>query len=148
MTLTISQPCLEFTELGLTSMAAASVCSKFCCQQKHVSAQGPTLDERDAPEGVGPSWAASAAWTLPIPPNLLCPGVWTHPAHRLLTTSARACLRRRYPRKPPSTHTGKGLRVTWSGWERGPGPGWSSGFTFLFLWAKGQRPLGGVMRQH
>ena len=36
MTLTDSQPCLEFTDLGLTSMVAASACSKFCCQQKRV----------------------------------------------------------------------------------------------------------------
>ena len=85
MTLTDSQPCLEFTDLGLTSMVAASACSKFCCQQKHVSAQVPTLDEGDAPEGVGSSWAAGASWTLPILPSLLSPGVWTHPAHRLLS---------------------------------------------------------------
>ena len=61
MTLTISQPCLESTELCLTSMVAASACLKFCCQQKHVSAQVPTLDEGDAPEAVGSSWAAGAA---------------------------------------------------------------------------------------
>ena len=85
MTLTDSQPCLEFTDLGLTSMVAASACSKFCCQQKHVSAQVPTLDEGDAPEGVGSSWAAGASWTFPILPSLLSPGVWTHPAHRLLS---------------------------------------------------------------
>ena len=91
MTLTISQPCLEFTELGLTSMAAASVCSKFCCQQKHVSAQVPTLDG-DAPECVGSSWEASAAWTLPIPPSLLSPGVWTHPTHRPLSHIRRGLL--------------------------------------------------------
>ena len=45
MTLTVSQLCLESTELGLTSIAAASARSKFYCQQKHVSAQVPTLDK-------------------------------------------------------------------------------------------------------
>ena len=91
MTLIVSQPCLEFTELGLTSTVAASARLKFCCQQKHVSAQVPTLDG-DAPEGVGSSWEASAAWTLPIPPSLLSPGVWTHPAHRLLSHICRGLL--------------------------------------------------------
>ena len=80
MTLTVSQLCLESTELGLTSITAASAHSKFYCQQKHVSAQALTLDKGDAPEGVGSSWAAGASWTLPIPPSLFCPGVWTHPA--------------------------------------------------------------------
>ena len=56
MTVTVSQPCLEFTELGLNSMAAASARSNFCSQQKHVSAQVPTLDEGDPPEGMGSSW--------------------------------------------------------------------------------------------
>ena len=142
MTLTISQPCLEFTEMDPTSMVAASARSKCCCQQKHVSVQVLTLDEGDAPERVGSSWAAGASWTFPILPSLLSPGVWTHPAHRLLSHIRGACLRQRYPRKPPSTHTGKGFRFTWMRWERGPGPGWSSRVTFLFLWAKGQRPLG------
>ena len=84
MTLTLSQPWLEFPELGLTSMAAVSAHSIFCCQQKHVSAQVRTLDEGDPPEGMEPSWAAGAAWILPILHSLLTPGVWTHPAHRLL----------------------------------------------------------------
>ena len=84
MTLSISQHFLEFTELGLTSMASASAHSNFCCQQKHVSAQVPTLDEGDAPEGVGSSWPAGAAWTLPILPRLVSPGVWTHPSHKLV----------------------------------------------------------------
>ena len=70
MTLIVSQPCLEFTELGLTSMVAASARLKFCCQQKHVSAQVPTLDG-DAPECVGSSWEASAAWTHHIPSSLV-----------------------------------------------------------------------------
>ena len=142
MTHTISQPCLEFTELGLTTMAAPSAHSKFCCQQKDVFAQAPTLDEVDAPECMGSSWAASASWTLPILPSLLSPGVWTHPAHRLLSHIAGACLRQTYPRTPPSIHTGKELRVPQVGWERGPGPGCSSHVTFLFLQEKGQRPLG------
>ena len=92
MTLTISQPCLESTELCLTSMVAASACLKFCCQQKHVCAQVPTLDEGDAPEGVMSSWAPSTAWTLPIPPSLVSPGVWTHPAHRLVSHIRRSLL--------------------------------------------------------
>ena len=92
MTLTISQPCLESTELGLTIMAAASAHWKFCCQQKHVSAQVPTLDEGETPEGVGSSWAAGAALILPILPSLVSPGVWTHPAHRLLSHICRGLL--------------------------------------------------------
>ena len=46
---------------------------------------GTTLDEGDAPEGVRSSWAAGAAWILPIPLSLLSPGVWIHPTHRLLS---------------------------------------------------------------
>ena len=75
MTQTISQRCLDFTELGQTSMVSASARSKFCCQQKHGSAQVPTLDEVDAPAGVESSWAAGAAWTFPITPSLVSPGV-------------------------------------------------------------------------
>ena len=60
MTPTITQHCLESTELGLTIMAAASACSKFCWQQKHVSAQVPTLDEG----------APLRAWSLPGQPVL------------------------------------------------------------------------------
>ena len=87
MTLTISQPCLEITELGLTSMAAASAHSNFCShnKQRRVSAQICTQDEGDPPEGVRSACIAGAAWTLPILPSLLSPGVWTQPAHRLLT---------------------------------------------------------------
>ena len=92
MTLTISQPCLEFTEMDPTSMVAASARSKCCCQQKHVSVQVLTLDEGDAPERVGSSWAAGAAWILPILHSLLTPGVWTHPAHRLLIHIHRGLL--------------------------------------------------------
>ena len=99
MTLTITQHCLESTELGLTCMAAASACSKFCCQQKHVSVQVLTLDEGDAPERVGSSWAAGAAWTLPIPHSLLSPGVWTHPAHRLLSHIRRGLLEAEIPQE-------------------------------------------------
>ena len=91
MTLTINQPCLEFTELGLTTMAAASARSKFCCQQKHVS-QVPTWEKGDAPEGVESTWSAGAAWTLPIPSSLLSPGVWTHPTHRPLSHIRRGLL--------------------------------------------------------
>ena len=76
MTLTVSQPCLEITELGLTSMAAASAHSNFCShnKQRRVSAQICTQDEGDPPEGVRSACAAGAAWTLPIPPSLLSPG--------------------------------------------------------------------------
>ena len=42
MTVTISQARLEFTELSMTSMAAASARLNFCSQEKHVSAQVPT----------------------------------------------------------------------------------------------------------
>ena len=150
MTMTISQPCLEFTELGLTTMAAPSAHSKFCCQQKDVFAQAPTLDEVDAPECMGSSWAASASWTLPIPLSLLCPGLWTHPAHRLLSHICRGMLDAELPQEMPSTHSGKGLSVTRVGWERGPSLGWSSSVTFLFLRAKGRGLLGGgaVLRQY
>ena len=68
MTLIVSQPCLEFTELGLTSTVAASARLKFCCQQKHVSALVPILDKGDTLEDVGSSWEACAAWTLTIHP--------------------------------------------------------------------------------
>ena len=80
MTQTISQRCLDFTELGQTSMVSASARSKFCCQQKHVSAQALTLDKGDAPEGVGSFWAVGAVWTLPILSSLLSPRCGhTHP---------------------------------------------------------------------
>ena len=110
MTLTISQPYFEFTELGLNSMAAASSHSNFCAQQKHVSAQVPTLDEGNPPEGMGSSWAASTAWTLPIPPRLLSLGVGTHPAPRLLTHICLGLHDADIPQETPP-HTGKGLRL-------------------------------------
>ena len=51
VTVTVSQPCLEFTELGLASMAAASAHSNFCSQnkQRRMSAQTPTREVRDTP---------------------------------------------------------------------------------------------------
>ena len=85
MIVTVSQPCLEFSKLGLASMAAASARSNFCFQQRHVSAQIPTREEGDPPEGVRSAWAAGTAWTFTIPTWPLSPGVWTHPAHRLGT---------------------------------------------------------------
>ena len=87
VTVTVSQPCLEFTELGLANMAAASAHSNFCSQneQRHMSAQTPTREVGDPPEGLKSAWVAGAAWTLPIPPSLLSPGLWTHLAHRFLT---------------------------------------------------------------
>ena len=78
MTLTISPPCLESTE--------------FLLPAEHVSTQVPTLDEGDTPEGVGSSWAAGAALILPILPSLVSPGVWTHPAHRLVSHIRRGLL--------------------------------------------------------
>ena len=81
MTLTVSQLCLESTELGLTSIAAAFARLKFCCQQKHVSAQVPTLDEGDTLEGVGSSWTAGAALILPILPSLGTPSPQTCEPH-------------------------------------------------------------------
>ena len=125
MTLIVSQPCLEFTELGLTSMVAASARLKFCCQQKHVSAQVPTLDG-DAPECVGSSWEASAAWTLPIPPSLLSPGVWTHPAHRLLSQIRTGLLEAEIPQETPiHTH-----RARTQGYLAGMGEGTWPGLEF------------------
>ena len=125
MTLTISQPCLESTELCLTSMVAASARLKFCCQQKHVSAQVPTLDG-DAPECVGSSWEASAAWTLPIPPSLLSPGVWTHPAHRLLSQIRTGLLEAEIPQETPiHTH-----RARTQGYLAGMGEGTWPGLEF------------------
>ena len=144
MTVTISQPCLEFSKLGLASMAAASAHSNICSQQRCVSAQIPTPDEGDPPESVRSAWAAGAAWTLPIPPSLLSPGVWTHPAHiRLGLLEADTPLE-----TPVHTH-----RERTQGYLGGtgevarPGPAWGSRVTFLFLRAKGQRPLGGPLSQ-
>ena len=57
-----------------------------------MSAQVPTLDEGETPEGVGSSWAAGAALILPILPSLVSPGVWTHPAHRLVSHIRRGLL--------------------------------------------------------
>ena len=144
MTVTISQPCLEFSKLGLASMAAPSAHSNICSQQRCVSAQIPTPDEGDPPESVRSAWAAGAAWTLPIPPSLLSPGVWTHPAHiRLGLLEADTPLE-----TPVHTH-----RERTQGYLGGtgevarPGPAWGSRVTFLFLRAKGQRPLGGPLSQ-
>ena len=106
MTLTVSQPCLDFTELGLTSTAAASAHLKFCCQEKHVSARVPTLDRGD------PSLPSPAS---PPPPTPRAPGVFL---------GSRGCLDSPHPAQPalpwgvdtPShpahrrlTHVGRGL---------------------------------------
>lgn len=121
--------------------------TNFCShnKQRRVSApQIPTQDEGDSPEGVRSAQAAGTAWTLPILPSLLSPGVWTYPAHRLLTHIRLGLLEADTPRETPSTLTGKGLRVIWLGSERGPAaPPGAPVVTFLLLWAKGQRPLGG-----
>ena len=101
MIVTVSQPCLEFSKLGLASMAAASARSNFCFQQRHVSAQIPTREEGDPPEGVRPAWAASTAWTLPIPPSQLSPGVWTQAAHGLLTHIRLVLLEADTPQEAP-----------------------------------------------
>ena len=148
MTPTITQHCLESTELGLTCMAAASACSKFCCQKKHVSAQVPTLDEGDTPKGVESSWAASAAWTLPIPPSLVSPGVWTHPAHRLVSHIRRGLLEAEINQEIPM-HTQKDRTQGYLGgigegtWPRMELPCYIS-----VPLGKGQRPLEGFLRQH
>ena len=101
MTVTVSQPCLEFSKLGLASMAAASAHSNFCSQQRRVSVQIPTQDEGDPPESMRSAWATGAAWTLSIPPSLLSPGVWTQPAHRLLTHIRLGLLVADTPRETP-----------------------------------------------
>ena len=77
MTLIVSQPCLEFTELGLNSMAAASALWNFCFQQKHVSVQVPTLDEGDPPEGMGSSWQPALPGLSPSRPAC-SPLGWGH----------------------------------------------------------------------
>ena len=112
-----------------------------------MSAQICTQDEGDPPEGVRSAWADGAAWTLPILPSLLSPGVWTQPAHSLLTHICLDLLEADIPLETSIHITGKGLRATRVGWERGPGLAWGYRVTFLFLWAKGQRPLGGTLSQ-
>ena len=84
-------------------MAAASAHSNFCShnEQRRVSAQIPTQDEGDSPEGVRSAWVAGTAWTLPILPSLLSPGVWTYPAHRLLTHICLGLLETDTPRETP-----------------------------------------------
>lgn len=47
MTVTVSQACLVFSELGLASMAAASAHLNICSQQRCVSSQTPTWEEGD-----------------------------------------------------------------------------------------------------
>ena len=47
MTVTVSQACLVFSELGLASMAVASAHLNLCSQQRRVSAQIPTREEGD-----------------------------------------------------------------------------------------------------
>ena len=147
MTLPISQPCLESSELGLTSMVAASARLKFCCLRNMCLLRYPPWTK----EMPLRAWGLPGQQVLPGP-SPSCPA-WsplgcghTHPTN-LWATSAGACLRQRYPRKPPSTHTAKGLRVTRVGWERGPCLAWGSRVTFLFILAKGQRPLVGVLSQ-
>ena len=118
-------------------MAAASTHSKFCCQQKHVSAQVPTLDEGDAPECLGSSWAASAAWTLPIPPSLLSPGVWTHPAHRLLSQIRTGLLEAEIPQETP-IHTHRERTQGYLDWMgEGTWPGLELRFYFSVPLGKG-----------
>ena len=125
-------------------MAAASACSNFCSQNKHVCAQVPTRDKGEPPLK---AWGHPGQLVLPgFSP--FCPACsplgcgHTQPTD-IWPTSAWACLRQTYPEKPPSIHTRKWLRVTWVWWERGPGQAWGSHVTFLFLQVKGQRPFGG-----
>ena len=79
-----------------------------------MSGQIPTQDERDPPEGVRSAWAASPAWTLPIVPNLLSPGVWTQLAHRLLTHTHLDLLEADTPRETP-IHTHRERSQGYSG---------------------------------
>ena len=139
MTLTVSQLCLESTELGLTSIAAAFACLKFCCQQKHVSAQVPTLDGGDAPARVGSSWAAGAAWTFPIPPSLVSPGVWTHPAHRLVSHIRKGLHEAEIPQETPIHTQGKDSGLPW--WD-GRGDLARAGAPLLPFCSFGQRAKG------
>ena len=139
MTLTVSEPCLESTELDLTSIAAASARSKFCCQQKHVSAQVPTLDEVDAPAGVESSWAAGAAWTFPITPSLVSPGVWTHPAHRLVSHIRKGLHEAEIPQETPIHTQGKDSGLPW--WD-GRGDLARAGAPLLPFCSFGQRARG------
>ena len=139
MTLIVSQPCLEFTELGLTSTVAASARLKFCCQQKHVSAQVPTLDGGDAPACVGSSWAAGAAWTFPIPPSLVSPGVWTHPAHRLVSHIRKGLHEAEIPQETPIPTQGKDSGLPW--WD-GRGDLARAGAPLLPFCSFGQRAKG------
>ena len=118
MTLTVSQPCLDFTELGLTSTAAASAHLKFCCRQKHVSARVPTLDRGDPslpspppppppphpppPRARGVFLGSRCCLDSPHRAHPALPwGVDTasHPAHRLLTHIGRGLLEADIPRE-------------------------------------------------
>ena len=77
-------------------------------------------------EGVRLAWAAGAGWTLPIPPCPLSPGVWTHPAHRLVTHMCLGLLEADIPRENPSPDSQRKDSVL-AGWDgRGglarPGP--------------------------
>ena len=67
--------------------------------------------------------------------------------HSLLTHICLDLLEADIPLETSIHITGKGLRATRVGWERGPGLAWGYRVTFLFLWAKGQRPLGGTLSQ-
>ena len=54
---------------------------------------------------MGSSWAAGAVWTFPIPPSLVSPGVWTHPAHRLVSHIRSSLLEAEIPPETPmNTH--------------------------------------------
>ena len=82
-------------------MTAASAHSNFSqSEQRRMSAQTPTR-EGPPPESMRSAWAAGAAWILPIPPSLLSPGVWTQPAHRLLTHICLGLLVADTPRETP-----------------------------------------------
>ena len=78
MTLTISPPCLESTEFLLSAET---------CLLRYL----PWTKETPLREW-GSSWAAGAALILPILPSLVSPGVWTHPAHRLVSHIRRGLL--------------------------------------------------------
>ena len=113
-----------------------------------MSAQVPTLDEGDTLEGVGSSWTAGAALILPILPSLVSPGVWTHPAHRLVSHIRRGLLEAEINQEIPM-HTQKERTQGYpSGIGEGTWPRMELPCYISVPLGKGQRPLGGFLRQH
>ena len=112
MTLTISPPCLESTEFLLSAET---------CLLRYL----PWTKETPLREW-GSSWAAGAALILPILPSLVSPGVWTHPAHRLLSHICRGLLEAEILQETPiHTH-----RARTQGYLAGMGEGTWPGLEF------------------